>query len=293
MVDTLLSPSIRRIYFAGDGIYYSVNLATLYHPRLQQFLGERYEFIYLTSTRRLLETANQKPPKKSALKNVAVFGEPAYDTPPIPTEAPLRRSALLTTFAGAIPPLPGARMEAEAIARLFHTKPLLDKEASEERLKNLQSPHILHIATHGYFSGGDPLNAMLRSGLLLAGAAVWDTLLPPPHTEDGFLTAAEAATLNLSSTYLVTLSACNTGLGEPSPEGNFGIQRGFQEAGAQTVLASLWPIDDEATRDFMISFYRRLRRNPRRLSHAFATTLRHLKKSYPGPYYWGAFIVVR
>jgi len=292
-VDTLLNPNIRRIYFAGDGIYYSVNLATLYHPHLQQLLGEKYEFIYLTSTRRLLETANEKPPKKSALRNAAIFGEPTYNTPPIPVEAPPRRSTLLSTFGGAIPPLPGARTEAEAIARLFHTKPFLDKEASEERLKNLQSPPILHIATHGYFSGGAPFNAMLHSGLLLAGAAVWDTLLPPADIEDGFLTAAEAATLNLSSTYLVTLSACNTGLGEPSPEGNFGIQRGFQEAGAQTVLASLWPVDDEATRDLMITFYRRLRRNPRRLSHAFATTLRRLKKSYPSPYYWGAFILIK
>ena len=93
----------------------------------------------------------------------------------------------------------------------------------------------------------------LLSGLALAGANA------PQEDDDGILTAEEVATLNLSRADLVVLSACETGLGKTAGgEGLLGLQRAFHGAGARTVVASLWKVDDVATRDLMERFYENL-----------------------------------
>ncbi len=101
---------------------------------------------------------------------------------------------------------------------------------------------------------------MHRSGLALAGAnttiAAWKRGEAPPIEEDGILTAEDVSTLDLKGTWLVTLSACDTGSGEArAGEGVMGLRRGFVEAGAQNLLMSLWPISDEFTVQIMSDFY--------------------------------------
>ena len=103
-------------------------------------------------------------------------------------------------------------------------------------------------------------NPMHRSGLALAGAnttiAAWKRGDAPSIEEDGILTAEDVSTLDLKGTWVVTLSACDTGAGEArAGEGVMGLRRGFVEAGAQNLLMTLWPISDEVTVQIMNDFY--------------------------------------
>ena len=178
-----------------------------------------------------------------------------------------------------------------------------NEEANEQNIKKLQSPPILHIATHGFFID-EPSeselqtmqdsedrnllkNPFLRSGLLLAGCQN-----PQLQEEDGILSAEEVMNLDLQNTELVVLSACETGLGDvEGGEGVYGLQRAFRQAGAKNVLMSLWKVDDTATQLLMNYFYTAiLKGKPKR--EALQTAQLQLKKLYPNPYYWGAFILV-
>jgi CHAT domain-containing protein len=101
---------------------------------------------------------------------------------------------------------------------------------------------------------------MHRSGLAVAGAQrtlqAWDRGEIPPTENDGIVTAEEVGGLKLDGTWLVALSACDTGGGEvKAGEGVMGLRRGFVQAGAQNLLMTLWPIDDEATVAIMLDFY--------------------------------------
>jgi CHAT domain-containing protein len=134
------------------------------------------------------------------------------------------------------------------------------------------------VATHGFFAKEDPTtaqtepeaslsvrqsvvkskffkNPMHRSGLALAGAQTtieaWKHEEVPPVENDGILTAEDVSTLDLQGTWLVTLSACDTGSGEArAGEGVMGLRRGFIQAGAQNLLMTLWPISDEVTVEY-------------------------------------------
>jgi len=167
------------------------------------------------------------------------------------------------------------------------------QEATEENFKNANKSAILHLATHGFFLGDNskisygsrgmkvqpndsyncssteledknPVffsNPMLRSGLALSCAEssikLWFKGLSINPENDGILTAEEVGALDLTGTWLVTLSACETGLGEArSGEGVFGLRRAFMIAGAENLLMTLWPVNDASTADFMADFYR-------------------------------------
>lgn len=144
--------------------------------------------------------------------------------------------------------------------------------ASEESAKNLSSPEVLHFATHGvYFtpqemenlsyvqrltSKADPLNeSLLRSALILAGANNVILENYNPDMEDGFLTALDITSINLKGTDLVVLSACESGLGDISGDGVFGLQRGFKKAGARSLVMSLLSVNDYVANMFVSAFF--------------------------------------
>jgi tetratricopeptide (TPR) repeat protein/CHAT domain-containing protein len=164
-------------------------------------------------------------------------------------------------------------------------------EATEEAFRQAApNCYLLHIATHGFFAAedkpsasetaappregpraspfGDRLGAVrghspgLLSGLVLAGAnnppeIPDDPALFAATPDDGYLTADEIAFLPMVGTRLVVMSACESGLGETAGgEGLLGIQRAFQVAGVRTTIATLWKVNDEATRRIMEEFYR-------------------------------------
>ena len=164
--------------------------------------------------------------------------------------------------------LPGTRPESERISNFLNTKPLLDDQVLEGKIKSIHSPFVMHLATHGFFLEDqkiDPAketgmryeNPLLRSGLALAGANTFikgGTL--PDEAEDGILTAEDVSGLDLLGTELVVLSACDTGLGEVrTGEGVFGLRRSFMLAGAKTLIMSLWKVTDLATPILMERFY--------------------------------------
>ncbi len=212
--------------------------------------------------------------------------------------------------------LPGTRTEGLRIAALLKVEPWLDSAALEGSFKErCRSPRLLHLATHGFFlqdqphdpnperrdiglmgdagrlSGPLPENPLLRAGLALAGANTWlRGGTPPDAAEDGLLTAEDVSGLDLLDTELVVLSACETGLGEVrTGEGVFGLQRAFILAGAKTLVMSLWSVPDEATRELMEDFYRRLLAGEPR-SDALHAAQQALRQKYPEPYFWGAFV---
>ncbi|MDH3220432.1 MAG: CHAT domain-containing protein, partial [Gammaproteobacteria bacterium] len=227
--------------------------------------------------------------------------------------------ALLSNFS--FERLPGTRLEGQDIAEILSVQPLLGDSVLESRLKSHKSPRILHIATHGFFlkdiegsmvkakydptlsalptgnslfcilssSGIDDL--LHRSGLALAGANTWSKGEPlPDEAEDGILTAADVSGLDLVDTELVVLSACETGLGNiKQGEGVFGLQRAFTLAGANTVVMSLWNVPDKETRELMVDFYGRITNGQPR-AEALRQAQMAMKKKYPDPLYWGAFI---
>jgi CHAT domain-containing protein len=194
-------------------------------------------------------------------------------------------------------PLLGSALEARAIKSLFPDATLLTgRRATKATLERVDAPSILHIASHGFFlndgfSGAQaPVlarNPLLRSGLALAGA----NLAGDAHS-DGILTALEASNLNLQGTALVTLSACDTGIGDVrNGEGAYGLRRAFMLAGAETLVMSLWSVTDAVARDTMVGYYTRLHAGFGRgdaLRQAKLAMLRH--SSMRHPYYWGGFI---
>jgi CHAT domain-containing protein len=184
---------------------------------------------------------------------------------------------------------------------------LTGNDVNKPNLKRLAAPVILHIATHGFFldhearasaspGAAEPRgiratsaveNPLLRSGLALAGAN-----LSKDGSGEGILTALEAANLNLWGTKLVTLSACDTGVGEiKNGEGVFGLRRAFVLAGAETLVMSLWPVSDSVTRQLMGDYYRGLKEGlGRGAALRRAQVAMMLRANRTHPFYWASFI---
>ena len=127
----------------------------------------------------------------------------------------------------------------------------------------------------------------MRSGLALTGAN-----LTKRDEDDGILTALEAANLNLWGTKLVTLSACDTGVGEVrTGEGVYGLRRAFFLAGAETLVMSLWPVNDAVTREIMTDYYNSLKRGLGRGDALRQAQLAMIsRKNRKHPFYWASFI---
>jgi hypothetical protein len=176
---------------------------------------------------------------------------------------------------------------------------------------------VLHVATHGFFLEGScesavqrrldankwdenflpatAENPLLLSGLAFAGAN--RRASAKPDETDGILTAEEIAGMNLEGVDWAVLSACDTGVGEVKVgEGVFGLRRAFQVAGAKTVIMSLWPVEDETTRQWMGILYREHFLNGKDTGESVrAASLqilrqRRAKRQSTHPFYWGAFI---
>ena len=208
--------------------------------------------------------------------------------------------------------------EVEQINRLMNDRQYLVTEytgetGNEESFKSLsgKSPEIIHIATHGFFqpveesrknpfmqmrmgdqpeSGG--VDPMLRSGLMLSGGnKAWQGEKIPENIEDGVLTAREISRMDLRGTDLVVLSACETGLGEVSGEGVFGLQRSFKQAGVKNLVMSLWEVNDQATSFMMKEFYTNLL-SGEDLRKAFVDAKQKCKQQFPEPQYWAAFVLL-
>jgi len=238
--------------------------------------------------------ASLEVPPAPALRGSGAAADPAEPPAAGSRAADVCRGAGLPRFA----PLPGSGREVEELATLWrrlHAGPaareleptvLAGRQATKEAFRRaVPGQSVVHLATHGFAVGrrcgperpaargigglslgdavasGDP--ERLLTGLVLAGAN--DPAAAASAGEDGILTEREILNLDMSAADWVVLSACDTGLGAIlAGEGVVGLLRAFQVAGAKTVVVSLWPVDDQAARDWMRELYRA--RFERRLS---------------------------
>ncbi len=283
-------------FVSCDGIYNQISINTLLDGQ-GKYLLDKYNIINLTNSKNVI-TYQQNLHKSAKNKHATLVGYPNYGTQ------------------GALSKLPGTKVEVDNVnlvltGKGYTTDKYLTDQASEENIKYSYDPTILHIATHGYFLsdrqisgkkqvfGIEPIkaseNPLLRSGLFLAGAESAMNLtanLDNKSSNNGILTAYEAMNMRLNNTEIVILSACETGLGDvKSGEGVYGLQRAFQLAGSETVLMSLWKVDDAATKDLMISFYREWLTLGNK-HNAFRKAQLTIKNKYKDPLYWGAFVLI-
>ena len=182
--------------------------------------------------------------------------------------------------------LPSATGEVQYLASLFEAHPLVEGEATKERvLKCIQGASIIHIAAHGDKERGEILLAP-NPNVEEQGSSI-------PKEESYLLKEKDIMDINISAR-LVVLCCCHTGRGEISSEGVIGLTRAFLAAGARSVLATLWPIHDEGTKEFMKNFYDEVC-NETSVCEALKKTMnlfqKHEKKDFCSLKIWAPFTV--
>lgn len=287
---------VQNVYFAPSGELYNIGIEYLPHWNGEGRMSEKWNMYRLSSTRQLAVVKDKNALKQASVyggvkydtkEDLLVADSRKYRSQERSFNyEPFVIADSLGLRAGASY-LPATKVEAEEIDKTLEqkkitTKLLIDTLATEGAFKDLsgKKTNLLHIATHGFYwteteaKYKDNLNflmlndnqpkyvedkALTRSGLLLAGAnhALKGKKLPE-GVDDGILTAKEISQLDLRGLDLVVLSACETGLGEIKGDGVFGLQRGFKKAGANSLLMSLWKVDDNATQLLMTQFYKNL-----------------------------------
>jgi CHAT domain-containing protein/Tfp pilus assembly protein PilF len=315
-----LSDSIgnaKRVLISPDGILNVVPFCAIIDDK-GKFLIENFTISYLTSGRDFLRgKAGIKPET-----DLFLAADPAFDIS-VKAEKPeqadfsaglFRSSELAMKFER----LPGTAEEARIIPAMLpgeRKEIVTGEKATESAVLSAKTPRVLHLATHGFFmkdqkwtAPGDVHsftgemklsfrgyeNPLVRSGLAFAGA---NSAEKAPTSNDGLLTALEVSGMSLHGTDLVTLSACETGVGEViTGEGVFGLRRAFALSGARNLLMSLWPVSDVITAEQMMTFYRLYGQGKSpadALRQAQLETISKLKEKsgYALPSLWAPFII--
>jgi CHAT domain-containing protein/tetratricopeptide (TPR) repeat protein len=302
--DILLGPAAselaaRRLVVVGDGALLYLPFAALPDPRFpRDRLMARHEVVAAPSASSVATLRREKAGRRAGAKGLLVLADPVFDAAdervsgrraagPAPGGL-LRRASRDAGWAqGGIPRLPFTRREARGI---FSVAPggaarlALDFDASRAAIAgpDLADYRFVHVATHGFFNDAHPE----LSGILLS------LVDRDGRPQDGFFSAADVFNLKLGAD-LVTLSGCRTGLGEEvRGEGLVGLTHAFMYAGASRVVATLWKVDDAASAELMVRFYRGMT-GARPLAPAAALraaqgSLR-AQKRWEAPYYWAAF----
>lgn len=322
---------VNSIYFSPDGTLYNIGIEYAYlHSKDRMPVNEKYRMFRLSSTRELVVIRDDEEYARSEADNSAIlYGGIDYDDQEdatfVKTDLTYRSAFDLRSLKrGSVfvyPYLPGTEKEVEIIGKTLQdtsiptmVTTLSKTRATETSFKQLSGKknRIIHLATHGFYITKNEANQMtghpiintnvndsyvedrelLRSGLLMAGAMIEKK---EKNDDDGILTALEVAGLDLSSADLIVLSACETALGDVSTEGVFGLQRGFKKAGAQSLLMSLWKVDDTATQILMTEFYKGLTLGQSK-REALLNAQKYLRQyqngKYDKPEYWAAFILL-
>lgn len=312
---------MKHIYFSPTGYLNSFSLAAVRCPD-GSCMMDHYIIHQLTSTAQLTKPGNfhSNPPKEIALFGAVYYSkeqrqdEETYlvslnnqkDTAQYQTA---QRGAVEESFQF----LPFTRNEVKHIESLFEKhnyrcSTQLGQDASEQQFRQIsgKSPCILHLATHGFFVDTEAkvmqniflsqfpavrLQGMQRAGMALAGAnKTWEEGNQDTDN-DGILTAAEVAALNLDNTQLAVLSACNTGVGFFSNEGVYGMYRGFKQAGVKSILSSLWTVNDFSTSILIQKFYEKwLECLP--MQQAYQQAISDVRQEFLSPYYWAPFVLI-
>jgi len=289
---------LSTIYFSADGVYNQINMEAI--PTGDgKYVLDNSNIILVSNTRDIyLNKTRTRVVQKE--KRALMFGNPDF--------------YLSATASNKIADLPGTEKEVNELHALLKEKgwvtdDYMQLRANEDQVKALNNPKVFHIATHGFFKPSEDIeaskniievnknkafeNPLLRTGLLLKGAGdILDHTSTNYNSESGILTAYEAMNLNLDQTELVVLSACETGLGDLQVgEGVYGLQRAFLVAGARTLIMSMFKVDDDATQQLMVTFYRKWL-DSGEMRKSFIEAKKEVRNTYKDPIYWGAFIMI-
>jgi CHAT domain-containing protein len=319
-IEKELPAGTHSLVICADGALSFVSFATLW--RNQRFLGEDFAFRYVSSGRDLIA----RPPVTNQNTAVRIWADVDFGDgrrSRVPAKAvsnnpsPNRRGIYLPELSfSQFDALTNTAIEATGIMNLLKRNGYVTiehftgKSATEESVRRAGHPWILHFATHGYFLSesfsaakaardpamhSEPVEEVFaqpgrRGWIVLSDAndtlADWRRGVVPEPSSDGILMAEEIAELNLDGTWLVVLSACDSGVGvSRSGEGVLGLQRAFLVAGARNVVMTLWPVHDQHCAEFMEQFYRevlKLRDAPAALAQAQKNLLRSWRTTY-GP----------
>lgn len=323
----VLSENETSIYFSPDGALYTLPVEYAALPPEKPVM----DFHRLSSTREIVFRNDSTVNKKG---DAVIFGGLDYNNcQPQGNETEIfgrtrgfLRNYMLNKRSG-ITPLPATMEEVREIkASLDHMEEInkvisyTGAYGSEAAFKSnvTAASKIIHVATHGFYLSEDEFiefsntdifkslsknyndledKELYRSALLFAGIneIFSGTDMDSQGGEDGILTAKEISMLNMSGVDLAVLSACQSGLGDISSEGVAGLQRGLKKAGAHTILATLWKVDDEATKLLMAEFYRNLSSGQSQ-SESLNQARKFLKEydngKYSSPFYWAPFILI-
>ena len=330
-----------NIYFASDGELYNIAIESLLHydQKKQEDVRmcEKWNMYRLSSTREIAKRRSEKMPVKAKLYGGLDY---SADIASLEHQSKLYDNHAYT-YERSVPDSLGVRGEFGSLTHTLSEVQYIDslykqhgiaskvytgQDGSEPSFKHLSGQHItnLHIATHGfYWSESDMENspksfmrflnamdegpryredkAMTRTGLCLSGANTIFSDDIPDDVDDGVITAREISTLNLHGLDLVVLSACQTALGELKGDGVYGLQRGFKQAGAETIIMSLWKVDDLATMILMKEFYKcYLSGDSKRDAfmkaqnkvRTFDEMVDGVRRNFSSPKYWAAFIML-
>ena len=314
---------ISTVYFSPEGVYSKINPNVLYDSTSSSFLIDKYDIKYVSNVEDFVhQKENIQFYDRSDSLHAVLIGNPTFllenkelilanngnhsraitkdklDT--------LQRGMLLSD-------LPGTQTELDLISnnlksKGWHVDVISGTDATESRVKKIESPKILHIATHGFFfkdlkmeiplkmisenNKNAITNPMTRSGLIFSGAenTINGEIL---GDNNGWLNSYEASLLNLRGTELVVLSACQTGAGDvQNGKGVYGLQRAIRLAGAESIIMSMWDVDDNATQELMTYFYDYWIDKKMTKKDAFKKAQQKIRDIYKHPYYWGAFIML-
>lgn len=279
----------KRVFFSADGALNRIAVEYLqYNGRP---LSEQFEVYRLSSTKELCYQHVSRKPTKAALFGDVNYNDEATNSPVTQgTLASLRGSSDAGIFAD----LSNTLREIDGIQAVLKRKGVKDAvrfrdtEANKTAFMSLTDTKvsILHIATHGMYRDekeSTDAESMQNSLLAFAGANL---------DENGLVTAADIATMNLRQCDLAVLSACETGLGKLGGDGVFGLQRGFKNAGVHTLLMSLKKVYDDSTAELMISFYKHLMDGATKREALVKAQQEIREKGFNDPKYWATFILL-
>ncbi len=293
-------PPGARILFVPDGVLQNLPFAALYGPGDEPDrmpLVKQHEVILLSSASVLsaLRTATAKRPPP--IDEVTVFADPVFERQNNGTGEPVEEAAGATRSASfavradggqspdIIPRLPGSRREASAIQEVIgrdRTRLFSGFGANRDLILEgvISRDRIIHFATHGFADRRHPE----KSGLLLS------MFTESGEPRDGYLRLSDIYRLQLSAD-LVVLSACDSALGKDlGSEGVIGLPRGFLYAGARSVIASMWRVDDDATAVLMRKMYVRIKKGESVAEALRGAQLELMEGGqFADPFYWAAF----
>ncbi|MDR3610025.1 MAG: CHAT domain-containing protein [Ignavibacteriaceae bacterium] len=253
------------------------NESSPYSYKDKHYLLYDYDVSYSTSASAFTE---EKANHLSNSNKSLIVGDPLINTN---SDVFAERRSLLDDNPGllrniALLPLKYSKEEVSSIGKIVNAdKILTDKNATETNFKrNAPLKSIIHLSTHSFLFNKQPV--------------IFFSNINDPYN-DGFLEAGEIVQLTLNSD-LVVLSSCNSGLGRiDESEGIIGMSKAFFEAGARSIVVSLWEVNDKYTSKFMTLFYQKLSDGLDKSEALRQAKIEFIKEYSPNPYYWGAFIL--